>query len=262
MVISEIDVDADKCVELISTKHMKNPDAEICIFLVAFGEIAEVDECDEWITKNVKEEESSIRIQSSNCNVDPPQQQPPPATPAPPPQQDQQPKCDTSGSVPGSQIEVPEGCSLLEPVLCCDGLTCISEWMVQNGRVTPNTNGYGTLDTGTDDFLAAMLDVNSDGIVDDAEKAAGAEYYADAAGNGNDSDSDSANDKELDCGDGSDETTVPFSQCAAERETSPIVMKRIVAVQCQSDCVSGGDHCQQVVSTDVPTFVNKDVADM
>lgn len=64
-----------------------------------------------------------------------------------------------------------------------------------------------------------------------------------------------------DCGDGSDETAVPFSQCAAEREASPIETRTVVAVTCKSKCYDD-DHCQEVALTEVPTFVSKDVTEM
>ena len=45
-------------------------------------------------------------------------------------------------------------------------------------------------------------------------------------------------DGEVDCGDGSDETAVPFSQCAAEREGSPIETRTFfVAVTCSISAI-------------------------
>ena len=65
------------------------------------------------------------------------------------------------------------------------------------------------------------------------------------------------------CGDGSDETAVPFSQCAAEREASPIETRTAVAVTCKPRCGSyDEDYCQEATLTEVPTFVNKDVTEM
>lgn len=75
------------------------------------------------------------------------------------------------------------------------------------------------------------------------------------------------------CGDRSDETAVPFSQCSAEREASPIETKTVVVVTCKPECdwrSNGEDsydylfkkNCQEVALTEVPTFVNKNVTDM
>ena len=67
------------------------------------------------------------------------------------------------------------------------------------------------------------------------------------------------------CGDGSDETEVPFSQCAAERAASPIGTRTVVSVECTGACRSfsdDGDSCHENALTKVPHFVNKGVTDM
>lgn len=62
-----------------------------------------------------------------------------------------------------------------------------------------------------------------------------------------------------DCGDGSDETAVPFSQCAAERATTPIGTRTAVEVDCRYDGYLARLHDGL---PKVPTFVNKNVTDM
>lgn len=73
------------------------------------------------------------------------------------------------------------------------------------------------------------------------------------------------NDGNDDCRDGSDETAVPFSQCAAERATTPIGTRTAIAVRCRGTCYSYsdvGDSCHANALKKVPTFVNKNVTDM
>lgn len=76
------------------------------------------------------------------------------------------------------------------------------------------------------------------------------------------------NNRYQNCFDGSDETRPPFSQCAAEREASPIETRGVVIVQCKPLCTYSPwkAHCQKVTGkvtlTEVPTFVNKDVMEM